>query len=121
MAGARIILVYNADTGLVAMVSDWLVKHLTPARYACRLCALTYGSFTMRKRWAETLAALPLPWVALHRDEWQAQFPGNGDALPAIFRQEGDAVRVLVSADDFARLDTLGALEALLAERLAAA
>lgn len=121
MADARILIVYNADSGLVPLVRDWLVKMLRPAAYPCRLCALTYGPFRMHRRWAEVLAGLPAPPIALHRDEWQALAPGDGTALPAILQESAGARRVLVSAEDFAGLADLDALVALLDARLAAA
>lgn len=120
MAGDRILIIYNADSGLVPLVRDWLVKMLRPATYPCRLCALTHGAFTMHRPWADLLAALPVAHVALHRDEWQAMAPGDATALPAILLERDDARHVLVSAADFAALADLDALIALLRMRLAA-
>jgi hypothetical protein len=51
----RLILVYNADSGVLNMVKDAVWKVLQPSTYPCSLCALTYGWVSMHERWRRFL------------------------------------------------------------------
>jgi hypothetical protein len=119
--GARLLMIYNADGGLVNGALDLLHKTLSPSTYACRLCELTYGPFGMKRDWRTTIEALPLPVRFLHRDEWLVERPGDATPLPAILAERADGgLETLVSAADFEGVTSLGSLRALLAARLAA-
>lgn len=111
-------MIYNADGGLVNGALDLMHKMFSPSTYACRLCEVTYGSFGMKRDWRATIEALPLPVTFLHRDEWQAAYPGNPTALPAILLEQAGQLSTLVSAQDFAGVRSLEDLKALLAARL---
>lgn len=116
---ARLIMIYNADGGLVNGAMDLLHKTFSPSTYACRLCAVTYGTVGMKAAWRATIAALPLPVTFLHRDEWLAEQPGDTTPLPVILRDDGAVRTTIVSAADFAGITGLPALQAVLRERLA--
>jgi hypothetical protein len=116
----RLLMIYNADGGLVNGAMDLLHKTFSPATYPCRLCDVTYGPLGMKRDWRATIDALPLPVTFLHRDEWQAEIPGDATPLPAILRDQAGQLSTLVSAEDFAAIRSLDALKALLADRLSA-
>jgi hypothetical protein len=114
----RLLMIYNADGGLVSGALDLLHKTFSPSTYACRLCDLTYGSFGMKRDWRATIDALPLPVTFLHKDEWLAEYPENPAPLPVILREGPTGLETIVSAADFADVHTLEALQTLLASRL---
>lgn len=115
-----LILVYNADGGLLDALGDFVHKIVSPATYPCSLCALTYGAFTMRAEWRRFLGTLGLPVLFLYRDEFRSELDGRDIALPAILLGgEAGAPEVLVSAKELAALPDLAALIALVEERLA--
>jgi hypothetical protein len=116
----RLIMIYNADGGLVNGAMDLLHKTFSPATYPCRLCDVTYGPLGMKRDWRATIESLPLPVAFLHRDEWAAERPGNTTPLPAILQDRSGTLSTLISAEDFAAIRSLDALKALLAERLSA-
>jgi hypothetical protein len=116
----RLLMVYNADGGLVNGALDLLHKTFSPSTYACRLCEVTYGTFGMKRDWRATIDELPMPVTFLHRDEWQAAFPGDPTALPAVLLEREGGLSTLVSAEEFAGIRSLEALKALLAVRLSA-
>jgi len=117
---ARLILVFNADSGWLNAVKDAVWKVVRPATYPCSLCALTYGWVSMHGRWRRFLDGLPLARVFHHKDDFAAAFPGLAIALPAILLAEGDAPpRVLASAAELDALPDLAALIALVEARLA--
>lgn len=115
----RLILVYNADGGLLNAVKDAVHKIASPATYPCSLCALTYGWVSMRDRWRRFLASLPIGKVFHHRDDFALAFPGLDVALPAILLAAGEGPpRVLINAPEIDALPDLQALIALVEERL---
>ena len=118
----RLILVYNADSGLLNAVKDAVWKVARPSNYPCSLCALTYGPVAMHGRWRRFLGSLPLARVFHHRDDFARAFPACSIALPAILVDFGaGAPEVLVSAEELNALADLPALIALVEARLAQA
>lgn len=115
----RLVLVYNADEGLLNALKDMVHKIVAPASYPCSLCALTYGWVSMRGRWRRFLASLPQDKVFHHRDDFARAYPGVRVALPAILIAEGKAPpQLLVSAAELDAMPDLAALIALVEERL---
>jgi len=114
----RLLMVYNADSGLANAALESLHKLFSPATYACRLCAITYGLVAMKSAWRSTIEALPHPAVFLHKDEWLAAYPANPTRLPAILRETDAGLETLISAEDFAAINSLAALQAELARKL---
>lgn len=118
-ATARLVLVYNADGGLLNAVKDAVHKAVRPATYPCSLCALTYGWAAMHSDWRRFLFRLPLEKVFLHRDEAAKAFGGTQFDLPAILLDAGAGEPlVLVSAAELNAMPHRRALMALLLERL---
>ncbi|TRD11828.1 hypothetical protein FGU71_08145 [Erythrobacter insulae] len=98
-ARTRLLIVYNADSGVMNALLHALHKQFAPATYPCSLCALTYGSVSMRREWRAFLNELPLEVVFHHRDDFAAAYPGHGYDLPAILLADKDsAPRILVPA-----------------------
>lgn len=121
-APPRLILVYNADGGLLNAVKDAVWKVVRPASYPCSLCALTYGWVSMYGAWRRFLDSQPHTKIFHHRDDFAAAFPGFPVALPAILLAEGNAPpQLLVSAAELDALPDLGALMAMVEARLAQA
>jgi hypothetical protein len=116
----RILMLYNADAGLANGALDSLHKLFSPGTYACRLCQLTYGLARMKTGWRQTIEGLPHPVAFLHRDEWQAAHPGDSTPLPAILLETAGSLETLISAAEFEGIESLDALQALLADRLPA-
>jgi len=114
---ARLIFVYNADTGLIQALIHAVHKQLRPETYPCSLCALTYAAVSMRKDWKLFWQALDHQVDFYHRDDFTTDFPelGTGGlrevALPSIVLSEaGEEPRVLISneeLDQMAHVDEL--------------
>lgn len=117
----RLILVYNADGGLINAAKDAIWKVVRPSTYPCSLCALTYGWVAMHGRWRRFLAGLPHQKVFHHKDDFALAFLGVAVALPAILLATGKGPpQVLVSAAELDVLPDLDALIVLVAARLEA-
>ena len=113
----ELLLVYNADTSLSARVLDFLIKILRPARYACRLCMLTFGWLAMFPEWKRYLNKRPETVVELHRDEFRRLY-GDDWPLPAVFLRSGGELSPVLSADEINGLKTMEELIERLDEKL---
>lgn len=116
-----LILVYNADGGLLNAAGDAVHKLLNPETYPCSLCALTYGAVAMHDAWRAFLGSTGLPVLFLYRDEFRAELDGRDLPLPAILlgAPSGGPPEVLVSAAELDALADLPALIDLVRARLA--
>ncbi len=83
--GASLLFVYNADSGFFNTLADIGHKLFSPATYPCQLCAITHGVLAERGAWRDFVAALDLPSEFLHRDQFQARFPGKGQPSRPFF------------------------------------
>ena len=118
--GGRLLLVYNADAGIVAGLFDLVHKIVSPGTYPCNLCGVSYGPMGIKTAWRRHLAALPLPTMFFHRPDFHAAFPAMAAApLPLIAREEDGGVTVLLDAGALAQLTTVDALIAALDAKLA--
>lgn len=118
---SRLILVYNANGGVLNGLRDSVWKAFRPSTYPCSLCALTHGWVSMHGKWRQFLDSLPLAKVFHHKDDFAEGFPGQQVALPVILLAPADGVpHVLVSAAELDALPDLDALIALVDKRLKA-
>ena len=116
---SRLILVYNANGGVLNGLRDSVWKAFRPSTYPCSLCALTYGWVSMHGSWRRFLDGLPHTKVFHHKDDFAEAFPGQQVALPVILLAPADgAPHVLVSAAELDALPDLPALIALVETRL---
>lgn len=112
LKSAKLLLVYNADAGLLNAARESLLKVFAPARLECSLCALTHGLFTMHGDWRLFLNSLPVEIGEYHRDEFAESHPGSGIDLPAILISMGnDTPRVMIGATE---LDAMAGLDELI-------
>ena len=70
----KLIFVYNADSGLKNAIKDCLHKILSPSTYPCKLCDITYGAFSERKKWKQFRKKSNLEMIFLHADEFYLQY-----------------------------------------------
>jgi hypothetical protein len=109
----RLLFVYNADAGLLAGLKDTFHKILSPATYACALCAVTYGATSMRPEWREFIKKLPVPVEFLHRDEFGRAYPAWArHRLPAAFEvAETGELTPFIEAGEMQAADLDGLME----------
>jgi len=108
----KLIFVYNAESGIVASLTDAVHKAVSPGTYSCNLCRITYGSVAMKDDWKKFIASLPHAVEFLHRDEFATQYPNLKDSpLPAVFAEDGLTVRILVPASEINKAQDIAGLE----------
>lgn len=118
LAGVTLLFVYNADSGAVSALRDYLHKAVSPSTYQCNLCALTYGALGMRGDWAEFVEALGVAVEFLHRDELQESHGIDDVDLPVVLVSVHGRVEEMIPAVELNGLGTLEQLEALVSKRV---
>ena len=100
----RVILVYDGEGGLAAMLRDVYQKLL--GREECPLCEIVYSPLGKRRAWRACEAQLGMPIESLHRDGIPAEWGLAQSELPCILARRGDAVpTVLVSREEILGCD----------------
>ncbi len=114
-----LVFVYNADRGFFNLMADISHKMLSPTTYPCNLCALTHGSFSMRKEWRDFLAKIKPPLTFMHRDEFRKEFKLEDD-LPAIYIKDlrTDNLRPFIDAPTLKTLTGLEDLKHMISDKL---
>jgi len=118
MSVQKLVFVYNADSGKLRAMLDLLHKKLSPATYPCRLCALTWGNTDMYPQWKEFIAAISLPVVFMHKDEF---IEANGNAiceLPALFAEDLGKLQILIGGKEMQKIEDLDQLMHLVRARV---
>jgi len=96
---AKIIFVYNADTGLFNSLSDWVHKVVSPSTYSCNLCVLTHHNFGAREEWKEFIKQISLPMEFLHKDEFVRKYSDSTSfSFPCILRNDLGTNKLIVSS-----------------------
>lgn len=109
--------VYNAETGFFNKLTDFAHKFISPETYACSLCALTYGKFTMKKEWTAYVKSLPVQVEFIYRNEWK--FAPVRNKYPLVAMQYGDnRIEVLLEAEELNQISSLRQLVSRLNEAM---
>jgi hypothetical protein len=108
----RLVFVYNGDSGLVNGVLHYLHKRISPDTYPCRLCAVVYDGLSMKQEWLRFVQSLGVATEFLHRDEYLNRYGAGPAAWPAVLlHDDRQLLATVLGAGDFARIDSLDALQ----------
>ena len=114
----KLVFVYNANVGIAAAIMDSIHKTLSPATYACSLCAITYGAVRMDPAWKAWLKIQHADSVFYHRDDFLAAYPDVRITLPAILTEHNGVMTPLLSSTQIAAAESVDQLIVLIEERL---
>lgn len=113
----RIILVYDGDGGLGAMLLDAAKKAL--GKEDCALCEITHGPLGKREAWRRCERDLGVIVDELHRNQIPETWAVSRTALPCILGRVGDQRPfVLITRTE---IEACGAAVAVLEHRLRSA
>ncbi len=114
-----LLLVYNADSSVFAVASDFVKKLAAPDKYDCQLCMVTYGAIRMKNPWKEYLNSLPYKKSFLHRDEFKTSYPAVDISLPAILlTNKANLPEILVSSEEINNIKSVQELIMIVEEKL---
>ena len=119
----ELILVYNADSGFFNVIKDILHKTLAPSTYQCNLCALTYGSLSMKNEWKIFIDKLKIPAEFLHRDEFLRMLENHPHNIknikfPAIFLRKDENISLFITHNEINKCKTLKDLMNLITKKM---
>ena len=117
---ARLIFIYNADSGMRNALLDGAHKALSPNTYQCNLCDLTYGVFKERKAWKKFRQEMQWNMEFLHKDEFKKQYAskfGHKFEFPIVLIALDDELQVFISSSELNELETMEALIDLINKR----
>ena len=113
----RLILVYDADSGLGAMLLDVVKKVI--GKEDCALCEITYSPLGKRSSWRACESRLGVAVDELHRDQLPAEWGVSRADLPCVLGRAGEERPfVVVTREEIA---SCGGRVSALEERLVAA
>ncbi len=113
----ELIFVYNANSDLFSIVSDFTHKILSPATYNCNLCALTYGNFTIKKDWKSFIENLLIKPIFLHKDEFVKKYKIE-PALPAVFMIKNGDIKEIISNHEIEICQSLEELKKIVKNKI---
>ena len=116
-----LLFVYNANSGTVNAVLDSMHKVISPSTYECKLCEITFGTFSEKKIWKEFRENSEIKMRFLHKDEFQKEFRSKWlpkYEFPVALISGKDGLEIFISSEEFDRLDSAPALIDLIQERL---
>jgi len=95
----ELIFVYNAKSGIYNELLDFAHKIISPETYECNLCAITYGTFKMEKRWSRYVQSLPLKSIFTYKDEISKNNLPNVNLPSILLREHNDLIELLTARE----------------------
>ena len=114
---SELIFIYNAKSGLVNEFLDFAHKIVSPSTYNCNLCALSYGNFTMKKKWSDYISSLPVKSTFTYKDK-VSEYGYDNIKLPSIIFQDKSKSKVIISSEEINKLKKIDQLINILSDRL---
>jgi hypothetical protein len=115
----QLIFVYNADSNLFSLVTDFVHKIISPKTYQCNLCKITFGSLGVKSKWRSYIQSLQTPVKFLHKDEFVHQYPKLASAdLPAVYKVEADKIKLIITSEEINSINSIDDLIALVDSKL---
>ncbi len=108
-----LIFIYKAKSDKLSKIIDFAHKIVSPSTYACDLCSLTYGDFSIKKDWKDYLDNLNQQWIQteFYYEDRAADYGLNRDDLPAIFYRADDKQDCIISWVKFEKMKSITDLE----------
>jgi len=113
----ELIFVYNGKSGVFNELIDFAHKIVSPETYDCNLCAISYGAFSMKKKWSIYIETLPFKSTFTYKDK----FSKNGYSnikFPSVFIRSNEKLDEIISATEINGIKSLDQLIDLLNQKL---
>jgi hypothetical protein len=118
MSAARLIFVYNSESGMLNELVDMIHKLAAPYTHECHLWRLTHSHFGVRREWMKFFDHYGLDVSFLHRDEFTREFFEEKSRYPAIFLANAKNLTPLISEVEINACNSAQKLMDLLKQRL---
>ncbi|MFX1456265.1 MAG: hypothetical protein ACFFDB_12900 [Promethearchaeota archaeon] len=125
----KLIFIYNANAGgFFAGLKDTLHKSFRKSTYQCNLCAVTFGTFGMKKEWKNYVNDLDTPveffkknkfkFEFLHKDEFEDKYVVENAKFPCAYIMKKNKLELFISQDEMNAVKTIEELKKIVDERL---
>ena len=111
---SKLIFIYNAKSGFINGVFDYVHKFVSPQTYACNLCSLTYDNTGKKNEWSDYLNSLPIEVLFTYKDNLLEDgfiLKNRNYELPCIVILDNHEERLFVSKNE---IDSVNNLEDLI-------
>jgi hypothetical protein len=105
-----LLFVYNAKSGKFNALFDAGHKLFSPNTYHCKLCALTFNTFSENKQWKKFREESKINMLFYHIDEFEKNFPNTSFEYPVVLKQIENDLTVFLSKESLNVLDTVDSL-----------
>ena len=113
----ELIFIYNAKSGVVNELIDFAHKIVSPETYDCNLCAISYGAFSMKKKWSTYIETLPFKSTFTYKDKFSKDGYSN-IKFPSVFIRSNEKLDEIISATEINEIKNLDQLIGLLNQKL---
>ena len=113
----ELIFIYNAKSGVVNELIDFAHKIVSPETYDCNLCAISYGAFSMKKKWSTYIETLPFKSTFTYKDKFFKDGYSN-IKFPSVFIRSNEKLDEIISATEINEIKDLDQLIGLLNHKL---
>lgn len=113
----ELIFIYNAKSGVVNELIDFAHKIISPETYDCNLCAISYGPFSMKKKWSTYIETLPFKSTFTYKDKFSKD-GYNNIKFPSVFIRSNEKLDEIISATEINEIKDLDQLIVLLNHKL---
>ena len=113
----ELIFIYNAKSGVVNELIDFAHKIVSPETYDCNLCAISYGAFSMKKKWSTYIETLPFKSTFTYKDKFSKDGYSNIN-FPSVFIRSNEKLDEIISATEINEIKDLDQLIGLLNHKL---
>ena len=113
----ELIFIYNAKSGVVNELIDFAHKIVSPETYDCNLCAISYGPFSMKKKWSTYIETLPFKSTFTYKDKFSKD-GYNNIKFPSVFIRSNEKLDEIISATEIDEIKNLDQLIGLLHQKL---
>ncbi|MFX0188141.1 MAG: hypothetical protein ACFE8A_10435 [Candidatus Hodarchaeota archaeon] len=122
----KLIFVYNATSGVITGIKDYFHKAFKPSTYQCNLCAVTYGTFGMKKEWKNFVKdkdVVPLKnnnvsFEFLHKDEFKEKYNMKDAKFPSAYMITDSGLELFISQDVMNNVKSIEELKELVTNKL---
>ena len=115
----ELIFIYNTKSGLVNEMIDFAHKIVSSKTYDCNLYAISYNTFTKKKRWSDYINMLPIKSVFTYKDKVSSLDKELSNLeFPTIIFRNGVELNEIISRNEINNINNINQLISLLNERL---
>ncbi|WP_190811288.1 GTPase [Flagellimonas sp. S3867] len=106
---AKLLFVYNANSGIRNTILDSMHKVFSPSTYECNLCDITFGIVSENKTWKKFRQESQYKMVFLHKDEFARAYGSklvNKFTLPIVLSDSEKGLKIFISTEELNQLKT---------------